>query len=253
MRCLGPLSNGGCGDVKRSLNKILRSARSLLGQMTSHSILQTATQLTTSASQAVPELEEEAWDGIVGLIFRRATRDTIHPLETMKFCAQLCYYLTRTTGDEGPGLSSGENWLDQKIFGLCTSSLPQGGGSEALVQNPLSTMPESVQHPQGSTRPEGARSEYPSAERITFFVADLYREKFFTASQVHVYIGRLIASGATTEQCAIGLCTLMEQHGQTLDASPWRDTMDSCFRWINVVAMKSLAGKRVATRLEVCT
>lgn len=220
--------------------------------MTSRNIFETANQITLIANQAELESREILWTSIIGLVFRRATRDIINPLGTTKLCAQLCGYLMQTSA--GPGLDqfAKKRRLDQDIFWLCVKSLPPTSGSEVLVQDLVLTTPSGVQHPQGSTTSDGASSEYPPAERITFFMAELYCKKVLTASQVHEYAGRLITSGASTEECATGLCELLEQHGQTLDSGPWENAMNLAFKWIDVAATECLVGERIVTRLKVC-
>ncbi|KAF8608087.1 hypothetical protein BDV93DRAFT_241193 [Ceratobasidium sp. AG-I] len=234
----------------RSSDKLFQSARLLLGQMTSHNISETANQVTALANQAGPESKESLWDSIVGLVFRGATRDIINVSETTRLCAQLCRHLVQTSGNQGRSLLSREDWLIQQIFWLCISTLPPRGRTQTPAQQPVSTVFGGAQHTQGNAGSHSASSECPPAERITFFVTDLYSEKVITAPQVHLYIGRLINSGASTDQCATGLCPLMEQHGQTLDDGHYKNDMDSSFRWIDIAATEYLADTHLATRLK---
>lgn len=244
----GDHSNGDNAD--HSVNKILRSARLILSQMASHYMSETANQLTALANQAGSESKEVLCGGIIDLIFRRATRDTVDPLKSTKLCAQLCRQLMQTSGGQGLGLFNQEHWLDELVLRLCIDSLPFGGASESPTQELLATVPGSAKY---STSANGASSGRPPAHRTTLFVADLYEENAFSALQVHKYIGHLVTSDANIKERAIGLCALLEQHGQTLDHGPWKDAMNSAFDWIEMSATRTVVGGNIAMRLEVCT
>lgn len=210
-----------------------------------------ASRLITLVNQAPSESKEVLCRGIVDLVFRRATRDTVDPSKATKLCAQLYYQLMQTS-DQGLGLFDRGHWLDEQVFSFCIDSLPSGDGSGALAHQSATTVPSGIRYSQGSTTADGASSGSPPAQRITLFVADLYEESVFSASQVHNYVGRLVTSGASAKDCAVGLCVLLEQHGKTLDREPWKDAMDSTFNWINITVTQSLTVGRIAMRLEVC-